>query len=171
MFIQCRFDFNLTDINDTGILRDSALYLQGESNIFLTEPTDVIDGYKIRPFLIGDGAYPANTWLLKPFPDNLNFSQEQNKFNRFLSSAKVAVERAFGILKARWRFLLNCLDHNIENLLDVIISCCVLHNICQMKGDSYIDNDDVLEHTLQREREKEGRNVNFMHLPIRYGTF
>ena len=43
-----------------------------------------------------------------------------------------------------------------------------------MKGDSYIDNDDVLEHTLQREREKglkEGRNMNFMHLPIRYGTF
>ena len=91
---------------------------------------------------------------MKPFPDNLNFSQEQNKFNRFLSSAQVAVERAFGILKARWRFLLNCLDHNIENLLDVIISCCVLHNICQMKGDSYIDNDDVLEHTLQRERER-----------------
>ena len=42
----------------------------------------------------------------------------------------------------------------IENLRDVIISCCVLHNICQMKGDSYIDNDDVLEHTLQLERER-----------------
>ena len=30
----------------------------------------------------------------------------------------------------------------------------LLHIICQMKGDSYIDNDDVLEHTLQRERER-----------------
>ena len=87
----------------------------------------------------------------------MNLSQEQKKFNRFLSSAKVAVERAFGILKARWRCLLNCLDHNIENLPDVIISCCVLHNICQMKGDSYIDNDDVLEHTLQREWERTQR--------------
>ena len=46
---------------------------------------------------------------------------------------------------------------NIENLPDVIISCCVLRNICQMKGDSYIDNDDVLEHTLQRERERTQR--------------
>ena len=130
------------------------MHVQAEHNIFLTEPTDVIDGYKIRPFLIGDGAYLANTWLLKPFPNNLNLSQEQNKFNRFLSSAKVVVERAFGILKARWRCLLNCLDHNIENLPDVIISCCVLHNIGQMKEDSYIDNDDVLEHTLQQERER-----------------
>ena len=91
------------------------MYVHSERNIFLTEPTDVIDGYEIRPFLIGGGAYPANTWLLKPFPNNLNLSQEQNKFKKLLSSAKVAVERAFGILKARWRCLLNCLDHNIEN--------------------------------------------------------
>ena len=45
----------------------------------------------------------------------------------------------------------------IENLPDVIISCCVLHNIYKMKGDCYIDNDDVLEHTLQRERERTQR--------------
>ena len=141
-------------IHDTPVLRDSALYIQAERNILLTEPTDVIDGYKIRPLLIGDGAYPANTWLVKPFPNNWNLYQKQKKFNKFLSSARVAVERAFGILKARWRCLLNCLDHSMENLSDVIISCCVLHNICQMKGDSYIDNDDVLEHTLQRERER-----------------
>ena len=75
------------------------MYVQTERSIFVTEPTDVIDGYKIRPFLIGDGAYPANTWLLKPFPNNLNLPQEQNKFNRFLSLGKVAVERAFRILK------------------------------------------------------------------------
>ena len=142
----------LGSIHDARILRDSALYIQAERNILLTEPTDVIDGYKIRPLLIGDGAYPANTWLVKPFPNNWNLYQKQKKFNKFLSSARVAVKRAFGILKARWRCLLNCLDHSMENLSDVIISCCVLHNICQMKGDSYIDNDDVLEHTLQRKR-------------------
>ena len=149
------------------------MYIQAERNILLTEPADVIDGYKIKPVLIGDGAYPTNTSLVKPFPNNLNLSQEQKKFNRFLSSARVVVERAFGILKARWRCLLNCLDHNIENLSDVIISSCVLRNICQMKGDSYIDNDDVLEYTLQREwerRTQRRKNVNFMHLSIRYRT-
>ena len=65
-----------------------------------------------------------------------------------------AVERFIGVLKARWRSLLNCLDQNIENLSAVIISYYVLHNICQMKGDSYINNDDVSEHTLQREKER-----------------
>ena len=141
-------------IHDARILRDPALYIQAERNILLTEPTDAIDRYKIRPLLIGDGPYPANTWRVKPFRNNLNLSQEQKKINRFLSSARVAVERAFGVLKARWRCIPNCLDHNIENLSDVIISCCVLRSIFQMKGDSYNNNDDVLEHTLHRQRER-----------------
>ena len=88
-------------IHDARILKGSALYIQAERSILLTEPTNAIDGYKIRPLLIGDGAYPVNTWLVKSFPNNLNLSQEQKKFNRFLSSARVAVEHAFGILKAR----------------------------------------------------------------------
>ena len=94
-------------IYDARVLRDSALYIQAECNISLTEPTDLIDGYKIRPLLIRDGAYPANTWLVKPFPDNLNLPQKQKTLNRL---RRVAVERAFGILKARWRYFLNCLD-------------------------------------------------------------
>ena len=61
-------------IHDARILRDSGSYLQAERNILLIEPTDVIDGYKIRPLLIGDGAYLINTWLVKPIPNNLNLS-------------------------------------------------------------------------------------------------
>ena len=111
---------------------------------------------------------------MKQFSNNLNLSQEQKKINRFLSAARVAVERAFVILKARWRCSLNCLDHNIENLSDVIISCCVLRNTCQMKGDSYINNDDVLEHTLHRERERRTQRreeCEFHASAIRYVTF
>ena len=72
-------------IHDARNLRDSALYIQAKRNILLTEPTDAIDGYKIRPLLIGDGAYLTNTWLVKPFPNNLNLFQKQKKINRFCS--------------------------------------------------------------------------------------
>ena len=41
-------------IHDARILRDSALYIHTERNILLIEHTDVIDGYKIRPLLIGE---------------------------------------------------------------------------------------------------------------------
>ena len=86
----------------------------------LTEPTDLTGGYKIRPLLIGCGAYPAITWLVKPFSNHLIYPKDK-KFDRFLSSASAAVERAFGILKARWRYVLNCFDHNNENVLGIII--------------------------------------------------
>ena len=72
-------------IHDARNLRDSALYIQAKRNILLTEPTDAINGYKIRTLLIGDGAYLTNTWLVKPFPNNLNSSPKQKKINRFCS--------------------------------------------------------------------------------------
>ena len=37
-------------IHNGWILRDSALYIQAEQNILLTEPTDAIDGYKQSDF-------------------------------------------------------------------------------------------------------------------------
>ena len=80
----------------------------------------------------------------------LNHSQK--KFDKALSSARVTIERAFGVLKERWRCLLKRLDNNLENIPDIILGCCVLHNITQLKGDSFIDYDDVIPQVLQDQR-------------------
>ena len=80
----------------------------------------------------------------------LNHSQK--KFNKALSSARVTIERAFGVLKGRWRCLLKRLDNNLENIPDIILACCVLYNITQLKGDSYTDNDDFIPQVLQDRR-------------------
>ena len=73
----------------------------------------------------------------------------------------------FGILKARWRCLLKRLDNQIEIVSSVAIRCCVLHNICQMNKDEYIDDDGILEEVLrqeweagQRRRQNHYRNPN-----------
>lgn len=42
------------------------------------------------------------------------------------------IEKAFGLLETGWWCLLKRLDNNTENITE-IISCCVLHNICQKK--------------------------------------
>ena len=78
-----------------------------------------------------------------------NLTVTEKKFNKALSSARVTFERAFGILKAQWRCLLNNLDCQIENVSTVIIACCVLHNICQLIKDDYIDNDGILEAVIR----------------------
>lgn len=83
------------------ILRNSTLYFQAESNNLLNEPTNVIDGLKVRLLLIGDGAYRACTWFVKSHPNNANLSPEEKLFSKSLCSARVKVEWAFCILKAR----------------------------------------------------------------------
>ena len=71
------------------------------------------------------------------------------------------VERAFGILKSHSRYLLKRLDNRAENILYMIITCCLLHNICQINSDFYIDDDDIVEIVIaqeQRTRRRRARN-------------
>ena len=46
--------------------------------------------------------------------------------------------------KGRLRVLLKCLDEDTDRVLDTSIVCCVLHNICVLRGDE-LDIDDSIE--------------------------
>jgi len=45
-------------------------------------------------------------------------------------------ENAFGRLKARWRSLKQN-DMSISKILNVIITCCILHKICEIHGEKF----------------------------------
>ena len=47
----------------------------------------------------------------------------------------MVVERAFGNLKCRWRCLLKTLEESTEEVPRTVIPCCILHNICTLRGD------------------------------------
>ena len=53
--------------------------------------------------------------------------------------------------------MLKRLDNQIENVSSVVITCCVLHNICQMNKDEYINDDGILEEVLRQKREARQR--------------
>ena len=89
----------------------------------------------------------------------LNHSQK--KFDKALSSARVTIERAFGVLEERWRCLLKRLDNNLENIPDIMVAYSVLHNITQLKGDSFIDYDDIIPQVLQDQRR--ARDMGHIH--------
>ena len=61
-----------------------------------------------------------------------------------MSSPRVTVESAFG----RWR----CLLKRLENVTTVAITCCVLHDICQMRKNECIDKDGMLDEILRKKR-------------------
>ena len=62
------------------------------------------------------------------------------------------MEQAFGVLKGRFKILLKRMDIGLENTVKTIITCCVLLNICQLRGDLYIGDDNVLDQILRNER-------------------
>ena len=39
--------------------------------------------------------------------------------------------------KGRWRVLLKRLDEDSERIPDTIIACCILHNICIIRGEDF----------------------------------
>lgn len=83
--------------------------------------------------VLGDPAYPLLSWLIKPFIGR-NLSAEQESFNCYHSSVRIAVENSFGRLKARWRIIGKKIDTKIEFAKPIICTCCILHNICELKN-------------------------------------
>ena len=121
---------------------------QGE---ILSKPCNQIN-VTIKPILLEKGAYPLSAWMMKPYAYSPNLTRAEKRFNKKLSSARVSLERAFGLLKARWRCLLKRLDDQIENISEVIIPCFALNNFCQLENEEFIDQDGILEDLIRQER-------------------
>lgn len=49
-------------------------------------------------------------------------------FNHRLSCGHQVVECAFGVCTAKWRALLSSILSDVENAIQVVLACCILHN-------------------------------------------
>ena len=59
-----------------------------------------------------------------------------NRFNVHHARARCVIERAFGMLKTRWRAIFfHALEVDTTFVPDVIVACTILHNICVGVGD------------------------------------
>jgi hypothetical protein len=85
-------------------------------------------------------------------------------FNHAHSSLRNGIERPFGVLKMKWRILLNVPSYSMENQTKIIIYCMVLHNFIRdsnlsdvhfdtlASDETYVDGDmgastsDVVDH-------------------------
>jgi len=85
-----------------------------------------------------------------PYRDNGHLTARETYFNTVLSSQRQIVERTIRVLKGRWRKLQHMDRINLELIVQLITSACVLHNICLLLDDfdpgymqdDYDDDDD-----------------------------
>ena len=127
-------------MHDARVLRNSTIFDFAENNQILTGPVVRIGANKIKPYLVGDSAYPLASWLQKPLPEATR-DPEEIAFDKALSAARVAVECAFGVLKNCWRILGKRLDSRILFANKIAIACAVLHNFCLLNQDDWNDDD------------------------------
>ena len=120
------------DIGWAGSMHDANLWSR-------TEIGQHCKAGKLSPYcLVGDAAYPCRPWMLAPFKGyNDGLSREEYHWNFVQSSTRMCVERAFGMLKGRWRILLKTINVHLKNVPDLVATYLILHNMCIVFGDEF----------------------------------
>ena len=100
----------------------------------------VMKGELLPYKLMGDGAYPMRPWFYSPFKGEKDgLPRAKAHWNFIQSSTRMAVERAFGILKGRWRIMLKRIDMPLRYVPNLVTACICLHNLCIIHQDKFDD--------------------------------
>lgn len=119
-------------MHDSRVFRNSPLF----QNITAADPL-------IPPefHLLGDAAYPLMKNVMTPFRNIGQLTAAQTMYNRKFNSGRAIIERAFGLLKAKFRRLryLDIKDFELGN--HMIAAACVLHNFILEHHNEEAEND------------------------------
>ena len=133
-------------VHDARVLRNSLLYQKAEQGMLMDQ----------NSYLFGDSGYPLKPWLVTPFRDNGHLTQLQRRFNRTLSSCRQHVERVIGHLKGRFRRLREIPCHKEIDIGHLIMSACIMHNLCIL---SHEDIEDYIDYDIEENDPINGNDV------------
>ena len=80
--------------------------------------------------LLADAAYALESWCLTPFERKTPQDVQEANYNFWHSSARMVVERAFGVLKKRFPILKKPWTSNNAEVVEIVTICVALHNLC-----------------------------------------
>ncbi|XP_069098269.1 putative nuclease HARBI1 [Pleurodeles waltl] len=128
---------------DLYILHVFALYLGSAHDSFTMQDSTILQLMsQLRPeraWLFGDSAYPNCLWLLTPLrnptmPGEVHFNEAHGR-------TRQDVQRAFGLLKARFQSLDwtgGALLYSPGKVCQISVACCMLHNLALRRDIPYI---------------------------------
>jgi hypothetical protein len=120
-----------SDVSTFVIQSLNDVVLQPGENL-LPDGRNLICDRRSRPFWVStDEAYGAFLQLVSPWPGQglLARAPHKDAFNYLLSNgSRNGVERAFGIMYARWGILWRPIQFKFEKIPKIVMACCRLHN-------------------------------------------
>ena len=116
-------------VHDSRILKNSPLFIKTSEN--------KEEQFPANTHSIGDSAFGISKWLLTPYKDFGNVSNDQKRYNFIHSSGRIFIERAFGTLKGRFRRLKFIDMKDVRKAVKLVLSCCSLHEICLINCDEF----------------------------------
>ncbi|XP_057773379.1 uncharacterized protein LOC131021087 [Salvia miltiorrhiza] len=114
--------------NDINVLNQSPLF----SDVLGGTAAPVVFHANQREYRMGyylcDGIYPE--WRCFVKSPSMATNPKEARFKKMQESARKDVERAFGVLQARWG-IIRCPARNwyVEHLKDIMLCCIILHNM------------------------------------------
>lgn len=92
-------------VGNVGSVHDQRVFRLSEIQSYLGD----VSKFPEDCHLVGDLAYKLHENFLTPYRDNGHMTERQRNYNFLHSSARITIERAFGLLKVRFRSLLTTL--------------------------------------------------------------
>ena len=151
MIATCDTDLNFTYVYAGGPSRfhDSRVFYLSSLGQMITEtPLHLFQNEDQH--IIGDTGFPLSRHLMTPYKNNGHLSNAQKTYNTNLSKARQVIERAFGLLKCRFRRLRHLQMNTIANCVKAVHAATILHNIClqneypdELNNENDFNEDDV----------------------------
>ena len=120
--------------HDSTLMQSTELWDRIVAGNVIPNIVQQIENVDIPPLILGDGAFPLRTWIMKPHGDAV-LPEDKRYFNYRHSRARLVTEGAFGRLKSRFRVLFRKCESNKETVKLYGLVSVVLHNLCIEPGD------------------------------------
>jgi len=128
-------------VGDAGTFNKSKLCeLLQQGGLLPMSQSKQINGVQVRPYLVGDAAFPLSSFLLKTYDGEHARRSRESCFNHVHIRCRRHVESAFGRLKGRWRVLVSRNFRDPDWVGEIVEVCCALHNICE-KRELFFDDE------------------------------
>ena len=143
--------FTYVDVGHAGTVGDAAAFHRSDLKkaledclVFPMSHAQTIQGpyggvIPVRPFLVGDSAFPFAPYLMKNILGDPLDHTDEHAYNYCHVRTRRVIENAFGRLKGRFRVLKGGKLNDPAWVTQIAKVCCALHNMCERYKSDYHD--------------------------------